>query len=485
VARLRFGRVLLVSPFAPGRFFGGVRPPVGLAYVEQTLAAAGVHTDALDMNLGADLPGLLRRVRQFGPDLIGLTLMTYQYRHSYGLAARLKEAFPDAALVAGGPHVCALGSEVLRECPALDYGVVGEGERPTLQLCQGTPEASVPGLLYRDGGEVRSGPPAQPVEDLDSLPYPRFGSYPLRRYTPELEIVTSRGCPHDCIFCAVSSVMGRRIRRRSVESVVDELRYHRARGVRRFSIGDDNFLASRERVLRLSEAVRRAGLRDLMLRCGQGVRADRVDGEVLAALRNMGVRHLGVGVESASDRVLRTIRKGCSAAAIEAGVARCCAEGFDVTLLFVVGTPGETSADVGRSVDLALRHPVMKAYFFNLVPFPGTPLYRWVADRDAFVAPYEQLINRADELKLRSRPFFATPEFSLHERLQALQETERVSKRIQVEALRRKLAGLGPLAPLAAQLGRYDLFERAFVQHPWLRRVADRVLFGFGSAARV
>lgn len=474
---MRYPRALLVTPDAPGRYFGGVRPPVGISYVEETLLGHGVETAAVDMTLGGGKRNLLRRVREFEPDVVGFTVMTYQYAHTYGLIGELKRQFPGVAVVTGGPHVCAYEAEVLRQCPPADFAVAGEGELPMRDLCLGSPLEQIPGLHYRSDGGVLNGAPRHVVEDLDSLPFPRFRSYPLERYADEIEINTSRGCPFGCIFCAVSNIMGRKIRYRSARSVGDELQHFHELGRRTFQFGDDNFLASRDRVLEVLAEIESRRLDGLVLRCGQGIRADLLDREILLAMKRVGFRHLGIGVESASDRVLQTIRKGASVEQIERNIALACELGFDVSLLFVIGTPGETLEDVETSIRLAEKYPVMKGFFFNLIPFPGTELHDWVNQHEAWLAPWQTLFNRRDELKLRSKPFFTTPEMPEADRIRAQRMTERASKRIQVRTLRRKMAPLGPLAGVLAQAGRFDAVERLFIRNRRLRRFLDRLVF--------
>ncbi len=474
---MRYPSALFVTPSAAGRYFGGVRPPVGIAYVEEFVARHGVRTSARDMTLGPTPRDLFRRIEREHPSIVGVTTMSYQYLRTYSLVAEVKRRFPGTKIVLGGAHVCALGGETLRQCPSADYAIAGEGELPMRDLCIGVPYEDIPGLQYRVDGQVRNGGPPRLVENLDHLPFPRYSSYPLERYANEIEISTSRGCPHGCIFCAVSNIMGRRVRFRDVRSVGEEVEYFHRRGVRSIQIGDDNFLIDKERLRRLLAELRGRRLEGLILRCGQGVRADDLTREILLEMKEAGFRHLGIGVESASDRVLEVVGKRSSVAKIERGITLACEMGFDVSLFFVVGSPTENLADVRESIRLAKKYPVMKAFFFNLIPFPATTLYEWVCERGALLAPYEELINRADELKLRSRPFFETEEMPEEDRLLALKMTERASKDIQVRALRRKLASLGPLSGIAAQAARSDALERFFVRHRRFRQILDRVVF--------
>lgn len=437
---MRYSKVLFVTPSYPGRYFGGVRPPVGVGYVEEFIAANGVQTDALDMNIGNRKRHLIRAIRVFNPDLIGVTMMTYQYLNTYALISELKQLFPGIKIVIGGPHVSALEGEVMQQCPAVDYAIAGEGELPMRDLCLGSPLENIRGLYYRSGATVLSGGPREYVKDLDQFPFPRFASYPLAQYTNEVEISTSRGCPHQCIFCSVPNIMGRSIRYRSARLVGDELEYFWKRGVRSFQIGDDNFLANRRRIMALMAEIESRALTGAVLRCGQGIRADLITREILTAMRRAGFKQLGIGVESGSDRILDIICKHLTVEQVDRAVGLACELGFDVTLLFVIGTPGETLADVKKSIDLAKRHPVMKAHFFNLVPFPGTALNDWVSENAALLGPYDDLFNRRDEWKLRAKPFFATPEMPTADRITAQRLTARASKEIQVRTLKRKLA---------------------------------------------
>jgi radical SAM superfamily enzyme YgiQ (UPF0313 family) len=151
--------------------------------------------------------------------------------------------------------------------------------------------------------------------------------------------------------------------------------------------------------------------------------------------------------------------------------------GFDVTLLFVYGTPGETLDDVQKSIDLAKKHPVMKAFFFNLVPFPGTELNRWVNENRALLGDFEHMFNRQDEWKLRSTPFFETPEMSAADRIKALHMTMQASRAIQVRTMKRKLAKFGLLGAVAAQAARFNCMERLFVRNRHFRKVLDTVMF--------
>ena len=474
---MRYSSALFVTPFSAGRFYGGVRPPVGIGYVEEYVAANGVRTDAFDMTLGYSVKDLFGKIDQMKPEIIGFTVMTYQYLHTLAIISAVKRRYANIPIVMGGAHVSAIGIEALKQCPAAHFAIHGEGELSMLDLCRGVPFEKIAGLYYRSGDELRTGPTSFYVPDLSILPFPRFSSYDLKRYTNEIEINTSRGCPFDCNFCAVSTITGRKVRYRTARSVGDELAYFYARGVRGFQFGDDNFLSNKSRVRTLMDEIMERGYKNLTLRCGQGIRGELITQELLMRMKEVGFRHLGVGVESASNRILKTIRKDTSIEKIERGVRIACELGYDVTLLFVIGTPGETLADVQTSIDFALKYPVMKAFFFNLIPFPGTELYDWVTEHNSLLGPYEELINRPDEIKLRSKPFFQTPEMPEADRYRAIKMTEKASRTIQVRTMRRKLARFGLVGRIAALASQFNAMERLFVRHRNFRRFLDHIVF--------
>jgi anaerobic magnesium-protoporphyrin IX monomethyl ester cyclase len=474
---MRFPSILMVTPDSPSRYFGGVRAPVGVAYIEEYLNGLGFKTAGIDLTAGFTEKQLLRKLDEVKPSIVGITLMTYNYLHTYYIVRRIKEHAPEAKIILGGAHVSAIGAEALRECTQADFACSGEGELLMESLCKGDDPANIPGLHYRDGDEIKSGPAPVANLQLDKLPFPRYSNYPLNGYVSEMEIITGRGCPHQCTFCSIASIMGYRIRKRTVASVIEELEFHYSNGVRSFQIGDDNFLGNLKYARALLEAIVKMDRKDLVLRCGQGIRADKLDKDILKLMVAAGIRHVGIGVESGRDHVLKAMKKNETVEEIDRGIQLACEAGLNVTLLFVVGTPGETLDDVRASIVLAEKHPVMRAFFFNLVPFPGTELYDWVQKHKTWVQPPEQVYNRGDELKLRSLPVFETPEMPYADRVIALKLATAASRRVERRAIGKKLNFTGPLAPLLSLAVYSNKIERLLVRHRWPRRIVDRILF--------
>jgi len=435
-----YRRILLVNPPYPGSMErGSLR--AGLGYIAEMLEQANIEFDVFDMELGYEARDLKQKVETFCPDLIGVSMMTYWSRHNYGLLKFIKTAY-EIPIVVGGPHISGLEEAVLRECHSIDYGIIGEGEQTIIELCLGQDIEKIGGLIYRRGGDIIVNPRRKPISELDQLPFPKYRRFELDKYVSRtIPIVSSRGCPYHCIFCTVSTSMGKKVRARSPANVVNEIEYWYEKGQRRFGINDDNFTFHAQRVFDLCDEIERRGLRGLGLLCINGVRADSVSRELLQRMKEVGFCSLGIGVEAGNDRILKTIKKGESIGQIEKAIQWACELGYEVTLHFVVGTPGETWEDIQDSFSLAQKYPVRNAYFNNLMPYPGAELYEWVVSKGYFVIdPAEYFDSVSSWMGI---PVFETPELSREDRERALKEAVRITREVRKRYYRRKFRKLG------------------------------------------
>jgi len=133
-------------------------PPAGLAYVAEFLKTNNIEYDFLDTYFYHKYKCtkcIKERIEAFKPDLLGMSMYSYQYKSGYELLAKIKSLFPEIKIAVGGPHVSILREEVLEECKYIDYGVVLEGEITTLELCQGKDINEIKGLLYRDDSRIK------------------------------------------------------------------------------------------------------------------------------------------------------------------------------------------------------------------------------------------------------------------------------------------------------------------------------------------
>jgi anaerobic magnesium-protoporphyrin IX monomethyl ester cyclase len=375
-------RVLLVLPHLPQRM--GC-PYLGQQYVAASLLRDGHDVRCLDLAAvywqGTD-DDAVDLVSRWAPDMVGMTLFTYNARRGYELAQRLRGA--TRLLVAGGPHPTVCPDEPLRH--GFDVSVAGEGEQVVRLLAAhldtgSPPLQSLPGVRSAGG----PGPPWGPLEDLDALPFPldSYGCFETAWYSPSGPLVvpgglmTSRGCPARCTFCA-NYVTGRSYRWRSPQNVVAEMVALRERhDVGHFPFWDDAFTARRSRLNALCDAiVAEPRLRGVTWTCiTPGLMVKPHD---LARMRAAGCVAVNFGIESGDAKVLQAIQKGQRPEHVKAAVAAAKAEGMTTVVNFMFGFPGEGVPELTNT--LALMHELAPhTDVFNnrgvLVPFPGTQIY--------------------------------------------------------------------------------------------------------------
>jgi len=477
---MRYKKILLISPrFFKGRFRLAIHPLAGLGYIAESLRANGFAVSVFDMNLGYDHRDLERRISGFRPDIIGFTVMTFGHRDLYALVERIKAAHPGIKIMAGGPHISTLRGKVLEDCPAVDYGIILEGEQSVVELCMGADPDKIQGLVHRRGGEIAVNDFRNFIADLDKLHFPKYELFELNKYpTGQIGIVTSRGCPYECIYCPVNSAIGRQYRQRSAQGIVDEIEYWHKKGRREILMLDDNFTLSRKRVEEICGLLSRKAFKGISLKCPNGVRADKVDYDLLKMMREAGFDMLSFGVEAASDRVLKTIKKGEDASTIEKGIRDACSLGFDVDLFFLIGSPGENLKDVESSFSLARRYPVRSAKFYNIVPFPGTELFGWIGDNGYFLRAAEDIINNASHFI--NEPCFFTPEMSAGDRKWAFEMGQKISREIRRKFIERKLKGPSFLRKAFSRIYTSPLAEAAVNNNAMVIRLKEGIRRGAG-----
>ncbi len=180
----------------------------------------------------------------------------------------------------------------------------------------------------------------------------------------------------------------------NILSSVHEVRAIQFTGRRGLAIADDNFTFYRERVVAICEEILRRNLRGLSLVCGNGFRADRVDKELLQIMRRAGFSSIGIGVEGANDKVLKSLRKGEWMETIQRAIAEAFELGFDMELHFVVGAPEETWQDIQDSLAIVTKFPIRDFWFNNLIPYPKTELYDLVSANNLFTIQPDVYFNQ-------------------------------------------------------------------------------------------
>lgn len=426
------------------------------------------------MALGYKLPHLWDTIEKFKPDLIGASIWTYKYKDTYNLLKTIKQKYPGIAMVAGGPHISTLRKEALADFGCVDFGVVLEGEETIFELCRGKALNEIKGLIYREGNELFYNGDRDFIADLDTLAFPRYDNFDLNKYfLREIAIISSRGCPHNCIYCPVQLAIGKNLRIRSAKGVVDEIEYWYNKNYRRFNFADDNFTFFKERVYEICDEIQKRNLKELDLRCGNGIRADKVDRDLLRHMRETGFNYIGLGVEGGNDRVLKNLKKGETIEQIEQTIKEACALDYDVTLFFLAGSPGETLADVKDSVKLAEKYPVFQARFYNIIPYPGTELFTWLKEKNLLLEEPSSYLNDASAFS--DRPLFETEELSRNERVKMFKRLRKVENLILKKTIKRKLAKFGLFGGFVAMICPPEIIYYLIRHQKFMRQLFENI----------
>ena len=403
-------------------------PHIGLAYIAACLEREGHEVGMLDTEMATH-----KEVETFlsSPyDLFGITVTSFTVRAGLEMVRRLKEANPHSMVVFGGSHISVVEEQVL-DYPEIDYAIWGEGEIPLPRLARALEEDPQPsrevleginGLIFRDGDEVVKNPRQDWIADLDSNPYPAYHLLPIERYK-RYPLLTSRGCPFNCAFCATVAVWGRRYRSRTPENIVGEMKRNIEEfGWKPFSVVDDLFNVNVRKARAICQAMIESGLK-LDWECW-GIRADLAELELLKLMKKAGCRAISIGVESANAEVLRLMQKAETPQEIAQGIANILEAGLDVVGQFMIGNQGDTLETIKESIEFIKRTGLPNARFYMALPYPKTALGEYARRHGRlFKTDYTTYHHFSDE------PVWDTPEFPIEERMKAKRMARRFELR--------------------------------------------------------
>ncbi len=338
-----------VNPYVPCSM------PISLGYLAAALKERGHRVVILNVGEGTRLSprsfeGILAETR---PALVGFSAYQRNMLIIKGFMRAVKEKDPSIRVILGGPQATFMPSEAMIDLPDMDYLCRGEGEVVIQKVVEvmesGQRDEPVPGTTTRlspdhwaEGGAVDA------PEALDTYPSPFLSGVLDQQGLEEAIMLTSRGCPYRCVFCYTPRASGHRVRYHSVERVLEEMRWLHGRGIRRFWLADPSFSFARDRAEELLRGVVEMGIRaGIWLE----TRADLVDEDLVRLMAMAGVRTLALGLESASDRVLRGLGKGLLPSRVREAVDLARAQGLDVELFSQYGLPGETYEDAVRTLE--------------------------------------------------------------------------------------------------------------------------------------
>jgi len=375
-------KVLLINPLSTSSF---ITPPLGLLYLAASLKKAGHEPEILDLMLEKLGPEEVLAKISLEVRVIGIPAVTPLIQSAVSLANLIRKRFPEKIIILGGSHPSLLPEETLANSPCVDFIIKGEGEE-RINLLIGyldgrRKEEELDGIVFRKNGKIIDLPVKKYVTNLDELPFPARELISVKKYSDFLEsrqkpattMITSRGCPFNCIYCS-KPIFGNVCRLRSPENVLAEIEQLKEKyGIKEIIFYDDTFTLNRERVLKICNLLIDKKM-DIKWKCE--TRVNLIDEELLGKMKEAGCYLVAFGVESGNQRILNILKKGITLEQVKKAVESAKKVGIETLGYFMIGVPGETEKEIDETIDFAKDLDLDFAQFSIATAFPGTELYQ-------------------------------------------------------------------------------------------------------------
>lgn len=370
----------LVSHFAKK---ASVWPPLNLAYLAAVAEKDGHEVNIIDGEVEKmSLDKMVEETSNLNPDIIGITATTPFYHIAVDLARKLKEK-TDIPIAIGGHHITVLRERAFDK--AFDYAFIGEAEKSfpifLKEYEKNKKVTNVPGMLYRNGDEIISTGPTEIIQDLDSIPFParhllNYKNYyigTLKGNKNFTTVMTMRGCPYKCIFCN-TDVFGNKIRKRSPERVVEEIKEIKDKyGINHIIFLDDTFTVDKRHVMDLCDRIVKE---DLKITFDCGTRANKIDEELVAKMVEAGMIRISYGLETTDSNIRRIIKKEVPLESYDIANKLTNKYGVETLNSCMIGLPGESEETVRKTLAyLRNSREIKQANISIAIPYPGTELY--------------------------------------------------------------------------------------------------------------
>lgn len=458
-------RILLINPpwvlDKESRDFYRITQPEGLGYITAMFERTNHKVKLLDgaaegwkkqninkdkIHFGMSYEEVRSIIDSYKPDLIGISIISTLFKQNGLLLAKnIKEYKNDVKIVVGGAHPTVAKEDCLSN-EYIDFVVRGEGEFTMMELAdeleKKCPELEkIKGIAFRKGDEIICTEPRELIMDLDSLPFPARHFYPMQDYFMASRkllssfalstynkkwatMISSRGCPYNCVFCSIHLSMGRRWRARSAVNVVSEIEMLVNKyGIEHIAFLDDNMSLNRIRMNEICDLILQKNIK-FSWSTPNGLRADSLDEELLRKMKKAGCVRIAVAAESGSQRVVyEVIGKNLDLNHVVRVVKICKKIGMPVDCFFVMGLLGETKEEIQQTLNFAKYLKKLGASGFNFAvatPFPGTRLHKQLVEGGYLPEDFNAFTM------FRKNNFISTPNFTSDD----LAEFQRMANKI-------------------------------------------------------
>lgn len=360
-------------------------PPTDLMYLAAVAEKAGLEAKINDYSQNGDYEADLK---EFNPDYLVVNIATPTLEHDLDAVKKAKEICPNVITIAKGAAFLTLADRIIKEHNELDFGILGEAENTLKEILEGKPKAEILGLYYKENDEVIFTGNRPFIEDLDSLPFPARHLVDNNIYRRpdnnkvQATIKVSRGCPFHCFFCLATPVSGAKVRRRSPENIVAEIKECVEKyNIKNFLFWSDIFNIDKDWTMKLCQAIIDSGLK---ITWSANTRADTADLEMAEMMYKSGCRLVSIGVESGSQYMLEKMGKKITLNDVRRTVKVFKKAKIRIYNYFVIGLPWETEETIEETIKFAIELNSDFISFYTATPLPGSRFYDYALEHNLF-----------------------------------------------------------------------------------------------------
>lgn len=353
-------------------------PPTDLMYLAAIAEQCGYEAMIRDYSQGGNFEVDLK---EFQPDFLVANIATPTFQSDMMAIKLAKDINPSICTIVKGAPFLTYNTNTIYENPFIDYVIIGEAEFTLKDILEGVPNNEILGICYRENFQPIKNEKRPFIENLDELPFPARhlvdNSIYRRPDNGKVQAVVkvARGCPFHCFFCLATPVSGAKVRKRSPENIVAELKECVEKyNIRNFLFWSDIFNLDREWTLELCKKIIESGLK---ITWSSNTRADTMDDEMAKMMYKSGCRLVSIGVESGSQKMLDKIGKKITLDNIRNTVKILKKNKIKIYNYFVIGLPWETEETVEETIKFAIELDSNFISFYTATPLPGTKYFAY------------------------------------------------------------------------------------------------------------
>ncbi len=353
-------------------------PPTDLMYLASIAEQCGLEAKIRDYSLGGDL---LKDLKEFTPDYLVANIATPTFKTDMEAVANAKQLYPNIITIIKGAPFLTYSDNVVYENPFVDYVIIGEPELTLKDILNELPNEEIKGICYKENFQNVKNELRPFNNNLDDLPFPARHLIDNSIYTRpdngkvQAVIKVSRGCPFHCFFCLATPVSGVKVRTRSAENIISEIKECVNKyGIKNFLFWSDIFNFDRAWTIDLCKKIIKSGLK---ITWSANTRANTMDEELAQIMYKAGCRLVSIGVESGSQEILDKIGKKITLNEVRNTVKILKRNKIKIYNYFVIGLPWETEKTVEETVKFAIELDSNFISFYTAVPLPGTKYFAY------------------------------------------------------------------------------------------------------------